>query len=188
MVKELTLSICLFVTGCGSPANNTSVPVANNPVPAAGKPSPTPKITDEARKAAEAVVAAEKDKAFQDFVSRQHKGWTLQGFGTEVGECDENDLCDLHLVSGPRTKVVPVILRQFTKPDGTTYWFVFEARSIDLLKDRVDAIFQNGQDSALENLTFDNCENICADESEAARERMEYPSDDLAPADPRYAG
>ncbi len=184
MVKTVTLFICLFIPGCGSPAINSNAASI-----AAASPSPTPTVTNEERKVAEDDLAAEKDKAIQTFISREFNGWTMEGLGTEFGECGAGDICDLHLVSGARTKVVPVILRQFTKPDGTTYWLVFEARQIDLLKSRVEAMVQRGEDAVLENLTFDNCENICADEWEAARERMDYLSDDdLVPADPRWGG
>ena len=48
------------------------------------------------------------------------------------------------------------MVKEFARPDATTYWHVFEAREIDLASTRILAI----QKRTIQNLTTDDCESV----------------------------
>jgi hypothetical protein len=125
----------------------------------ANKPTPTPTPTKEEIAQQKADTEKAKATAITTFVETQYKGWAMQGIAAEDSfllqlpvTCEESKICDLHLVKGEENKVVSVLLKHFFKTDGSDYWFVFEARSIDIEKAKIEQIKEREKDTVLENL------------------------------------
>lgn len=147
----LIIFILVFISACdGSAAEN------NQNVWAIPSPSPTPTITQEEKEESEKrerQSADEKQKAINDFIANNYKGWQYKGMSNDNGECEEytNQICDLLLSKGQEEKVVGVMFKRFTTQDGTSRLIVYEARTIDLSKARIESIKEN----YLDNLTTD---------------------------------
>jgi len=107
-----------------------------------------------------------QNEAIAAFVQRSHKGWSLAGIGPSFEACrfDESSPCDLHLVKGEQLKVVSIMMRQFSKADGSTYWLVFESRPLDISawkRERlVEQTRQEAEGKTLQDLTFEDCEGV----------------------------
>ncbi len=148
-MKLLTIILfVVFISACdANPALNTQNTVVVKPTPAAT-------ISKEETAKRDKADSDEREKAINDFVAKNYKGWKVEGIATEYfdGQCEEDSPCDLHLINGSQNKVTTVILKQFHKTDGTSYWFVREARQIDLAKLKIEAIKRNYRD----NLTTDD--------------------------------
>lgn len=171
------VTFCTLLLGCSSP----SAVNANNAAAKDAKPSPTTskEEKDKEDKAYEERVASEQKKALSDFVQTHYRSWTLVGKESGTADCDVGAPCDLHLVNGSRTQVVSVIIRQFEKENGDTYWLVFEARPLDLAMARIEEIKSVEQDATRERvlatLKFEDCETVIEQEREGSYDmRDEY--------------
>jgi hypothetical protein len=137
-----------------------------------GESSPTPQKTEKEKKEEEQQKAKQKttderENAISTFITQNYKGWNLEGIQGVNGDCDEDSPeipCDLHLKKDNQNKVVTVFIKEFTKTDGTTYWFVYEARPLDLSRLKLEKIKEGAGESAIENYKEEN-ENF-AEESQ----------------------
>lgn len=105
------------------------------------------------------------------------KGWTLQATSGRYGEtCEAAEPCDVYLVKGRESKVVAVVVKEFHRANGTSFWAAFPARSIDLALAKLDEIKAAERDAErddiLANLDWDQCQDIC--ESQFADRAAEY--------------
>jgi len=173
----LCLLVCSSCSETGS--NNTAKP---------SKASPTPTPTEEQKKEAADRNETEKQNAINDYVAKNHKGWTLSGTsngaptdssGEPFGDSDDSKCiadtpCYLHLIQKDKNKVVPVVLRQFKKDDGKTYWFVYDANPVDLAQLRLKLIKDKEHDKTLSKLTIDDCQPVVDAEAEANYDPGDY--------------
>ncbi len=145
----------------------------NNKITA--KPSPKPSLSSEELLEKNSKDESEQAKAFNDFVDKNYKGWVVQGISNgNAAKCDENLPCDLYLTKGKQSKVVAVILKQFYRADGSAFWAVFAARSIDLALAKIADIKERQEQATLENLDSDQCSEVC----EADRAEQQTAADD----------
>lgn len=145
LTKLRILFICtvLFVFGCA-----TNEPTASlNTVPSR---SPTPDI--DAQNTRRAEIEAGQQRAITEFLAQNYPGWTLAGESSGFGACFYNELCDLHLQKGSTNKVIKVVIRRFSRPDKTTYWFVYEAHPIDLIGAKIEEIEEESFASGTESV------------------------------------
>lgn len=149
----------LLLFGCSSSTNSNSTNAGDSTV---SSPQTTPTPTHEEKEKQKEVLREERDKAITDYVTKTHSGWTLQGISNEFStdSCEEASPCDLHLAKAGKSKVVSVILKHFTRLDGTKYWHVFETRGIDLTQLKIQNIKDQERAATLENLTYEDCEPL----------------------------
>lgn len=120
--KALLLIVAVFgVAGCESGASTkTSVP----------SPSPPPNSA-----------AIRQEAAINAFLLKNYPGWEMQGTAPSVStDCDVTDPCSVHITKNNETKILVLIVKEFIRPDGTTYWLAFEAKPVDLAKVKLDKI------------------------------------------------
>lgn len=53
------------------------------------------------------------------------------------------------------------MMKLFFRKDGSRYWFVFEARGIDLTRNRIEDLKLEEREATLQDLTDEDCKNIC---------------------------
>lgn len=148
----LVLAIAALAIGCGGGA------AANSNAGTAAKPVASPAATgDDDKKGLD----EDQTDAINEFVESNYPGWTLQGMsGSDDPNCSDNVPCYLHLTQKDQNEVVPVILREFQKKDGSTYWFVYKATPVDLGKARIDQLKDSIRSDVFANLTQEQCEPL----------------------------
>lgn len=166
-MKRILITLLLFCYCCTSSETVKNQHITENKTltnSASLSPSPTPKTKEEIEKEAKLESEA-KNRAINDFIDGNYKGWKLQGVANVYlsNECEADEPCDLHLINGSQNKVITIIVKQFHKADGTNYWLVREARQIDLAKLKINEIKEKEKSAVLENLEYDDCSDICAD-------------------------
>lgn len=175
----LILFISLF-TACDSDTANSNENTNS-------KPSPSPTPTKEEREQKEKAVEAEKEKAVDEFILKSYKGWQLKGVGGGIESCDEDSTepCNLLLNNGKENKVVAVMVKRFTNQNGQSYLYVFEARSIDLSKAKLEKIKEQEKDETLASLTTDDVSTDLKQEivQAADEERAEMERESADPPD-----
>ena len=151
--------ITVFSLACDNASSNTNT-----------KASPTPTPTEEQKKEEADRIEGEKLKAIGDYVTKSHKGWVLSGLsgGPDDAKCAVDVPCYLHLIQKDQNKVVAVVLRQFQKADGTTYWFVYAATPVDLARTRISQIKEKEHEETLSNLTIDDCQTVIDEMADAS--------------------
>lgn len=165
MKFHILILLVLLAFGCSETNKNGNSNINANA--AKSTPSPEPTIADKEKGKSSEKEDDERLKAINNFLEKNYKGWQLKGFAeNEYGNCQfylENVPCDLHLMKGNQDKVITVVIKRFAPPDGESYWFVYEARSIDLAQAKIQEIKNKGKQIALENLEYEHCESICDD-------------------------
>ncbi|MGQ0541464.1 MAG: hypothetical protein ACT4O9_06395 [Blastocatellia bacterium] len=187
MINMLRIGIAIIIAAahiaCSSVASNSSKTTSNTSV---GNSAISEEEKDKEAKEREAKVRIEQKKALSEFIQKNYKGWTHSGTEAGTASCDIGSPCDLHLTNGTQTKILSVVLKQFEKDDGTTYWLVFEARSVDLALTQIEQIKSKEQDATREyvlaNLDYSDCENVI----EQAREGDYELQDDFEDYDGRF--
>ena len=157
-MRLVLLSICVFLfLGCST---NSSPNVEGNKPKAVTSPSREPTPSQEEREKKLSTERIERSNAVDAYIAKNHVGWKLEGVSGElVGGCEPGTPCDLHLTRAGQSKVVSVVLKRFQKTDGTAYWLVFDSRTIDLAKARIEAIKDEERAEVLDNLSADDCQN-----------------------------
>lgn len=157
--------VVLSAFGCSEASKNSNGKVS---------PTPTPTPTEEETAAKAKKTSEEKLKATVEFVAKTESGWTLSGIsgGNGEAECLVDVPCHLHLTQKDKNKVVVVVLRQFQRTDGSTYWLVYPASSIDLLATKIEEIKDVEREETLSELTIEDCQPIM-DEWAGAAETVE---------------
>jgi hypothetical protein len=156
--------ICLSLTACAqrTAQNENAGKNANIATPSA---SPTPTKAEIAKQIKEAVKEAvdERQRAINDFIAKNYKGWQYKGIDQDIYACDESsdEPCNLLLEKGKQEKVITVMFRRFSSADGTVRLVVFEARPIDLSRLKIEKIKEVERQSVLDNLDHEQCESVC---------------------------
>lgn len=150
-------AIVLLIAGLFSACNESpaiSGKVNQNTANTKPSVSPTPSATPE-------IVDNDVKSAVRDFIAKHYDGWTPQGIVRDCFEYDEP--CELHLTKGKNEKVVTLIAKKFGKENGHFYWLVYEASKQDLAKAKINKIKEQTRQETLDNLSRNECAEICAD-------------------------
>lgn len=145
----------LVIFGCSSPDQNTNSNANNSTKPS---PSPQPTTTNEEKAKQQKEADEEKQKAINEFIAKNYKGWRLDGISEGFFDCEEfsSDPCSLLISNGKQEKVISVILKRFTNLNGASRLVVYEARPIDLSQAKIERIKEVEKEAVLENLTTDD--------------------------------
>ena len=137
----------ILLVGCESQAANMNL-TSTQP-----SPSPMPTISKEEAEKESKESREEVQKAINEFIAKNYKGWQFQSWSNVLGQCNEysNEICDLLLTKGSQEKIVAVKFKRFTTETGKARLIVFEARPIDLSKAKIELIKEN----YLDNLQVD---------------------------------
>lgn len=150
-LPPLVICLMFYLSGCSESSNTATPSPSPSPIhsPISGTPSPE---------------LNERKAAITAFLTEHHKGWVLTGISDDA----TGDLSSLHLTKGKQTKVVVVVIRLFNHPDGSTYWYVYEAKPIDIAQAKnvnlkataAEAATLIAREETLENLTTEDCEDL----------------------------
>ena len=157
------LSSALLINSCSS--NNQNANVARN-ANSVASPSPEPTLSEKEKEKERQNIKNSQLQAINSYIDTNYKGWKLNGVSGDgySPDCDQNDPCDLHLVSSTKSKVVTVILKQFYKPDGKSYWFVREAQTFDLSEAKIKELKESAKQEGFDELTADTISDDLKDE------------------------
>lgn len=153
-ISVFFFSFCL--TGCAGDPMGAYTGNANSTAA-----SPTPS-EDEQKKISDAR-NAERIKALDEFIVATYPGWRIEGMSDSVLDCDLEP-CDVKITKGKKNKVLSILIREFRRSDGTSFWSAFEARWIDMASAKIRAIksvqADQTRESVLANLEWDDCEGV----------------------------
>jgi hypothetical protein len=140
------------------------------------KASPTPTPTDEERELARQKSKEGARAALEEYVSLNHPGWEVVGIAEMDSECVAGAICYVDIRKDNKSKVIAIVMREFYKQDGTTYWSVSTATQLDLLSGRLESLREAEKESVLAELTFSDCEEVFAAAS-YDQANYEYPDE-----------
>lgn len=144
--------LCAFSVSACSESSTVNGSTDKQITAAFSLPSPSPTSTPE-------VVDNDIEAAVNEFINKNYSGWTPQGIIQDCFVFDEP--CEFHLTSGKNEKVIIVFAKKFQKKNGHFYWLVYEATKPDLAKAKINKIKEQSRQEALDNLSRDECSEIC---------------------------